>query len=97
MKEILKKFKKSRIFSLICILLFIGICFGIGASIAYVQHEANPTDEAVKYFRAFAQQDYEKMYECLYQEKGYYIEKDMYVKEMKNLRERYTLESYDIK
>lgn len=97
MKEILKKFKKSRIFSLICILLFIGICFGIGASIAYVQHEANPTDEAVKYFRAFAQQDYEKMYECLYQEKGYYIEKDMYVKEMKNLRERYTIDSYDIK
>ena len=97
MKELLKKFKKSRIFSLICILLFIGICFGIGASIAYVQHEANPTDEAVKYFRAFAQQDYEKMYECLYQEKGYYIEKDMYVKEMKNLRERYTIDSYDIK
>lgn len=97
MKEILKKVKKSRIFSLICILLFIGACFGIGASIAYVQHEANPMDEAVTYFRAFAQQDYEKMYQCLYQEKGYYIEKDMYIKEMKKLREGYTIDSYDIK
>ena len=97
MKAILKKIRKSRIFSLICILLFIGICFGIGASIAYVQHEANPTDEAVKYFRAFAQQDYEKMYQCLYQEKGYYIEKDMYIREMKKLRKEYTIDTYDIK
>lgn len=97
MKKILKKIKKSRIFSLICILLFIGVCFGIGASIAYIQHEANPTDEAVTYFRAFVQHNYDKMYQCLYQEKGYYIDKDMYMDEMKKVRESYTIDSYDIK
>lgn len=96
MKTILKKIKKSRIFSLICILLFIGVCFGIGGSIAYVQHEANPTDEAAMYFRAFVQKNYEKMYDCLYQAKGYYIDKTMYMNEMKKLRENYTIDSYDI-
>lgn len=97
MKEVLKKIKKSRIFSLICILLFIGVCFGIGSIIAYVQHEANPTDVAVTYFRAFVQQNYDKMYECLYQTEGYYIDKDMYTEEMKELRKNYTIDSYEIK
>lgn len=96
MKKIVTKIKKSRIFSLICVLLFIGACFGIGASIAYVQHEADPTDEAVTYFRAFVQHNYEKMYECLYQDEGYYIDKEMYLAEMKKLRESYTIDSYDI-
>lgn len=97
MKEVLKKIKKSRIFSLICILLFIGVCFGIGSFIAYIQHEANPTDVAVTYFRAFVQQNYDKMYECLYQTEGYYIDKDMYTEEMKELRKSYTIDSYEIK
>lgn len=97
MKEVLKKIKKSRIFSLIGILLFIGVCFGIGSLIAYVQHEANPTDVAVTYFRSFVQQNYDKMYECLYQTEGYYIDKDMYTQEMKELRKNYTIDSYEIK
>lgn len=97
MKEVLKKIKKSRIFSLICILLFIGACFGIGSLIAYVQHEANPTDVAVTYFRSFVQQNYDKMYDCLYQTEGYYIDKDMYTEKMKELRKSYTIDSYEIK
>lgn len=97
MKKVLKNIKKSRIFSLICILLFIGICMGAGSLIAYIQHEANPTDMAVTYFKAFVQQNYDKMYECLYQEQGYYIDKSMYIEEIKKLRESYTIDSYEIK
>lgn len=97
MRTIFNKLKKSRVFSMICILLFIAVCFGIGASVAYVQHEADPTDEAATYFRAFVQQNYEKMYECLYQDEGYYIDKEMYMEEMRRLRENYTIDSYDIK
>ena len=91
MKEVLKKIQKSRIFSLICILLFIGVCFGIGSLIAYIQHEADPTDMAVTYFRAFVQQDYDKMYECLYTDDGYYIDKNIYTAEMKKIRKDYTI------
>lgn len=97
MKEVLKKIQKSRIFSLICILLFIGVCFGIGSLIAYIQHEADPTDMAVTYFRAFVQQDYDKMYECLYTDDGYYIDKNIYTTEMKKIRKDYTIDSYEIK
>lgn len=97
MKEGIKKIKKSRMFSLICVLLFIGGCMGIGSLIAYIQHESNPTDVVVTYFRAFVQQNYDKMYECLYQDEGYYIDKNMYVKEMKKIRQNYVIDSYDIK
>ena len=96
MKEVIKKIKKSRIFSLICILLFICVCMGIGSGIAYVQHESDPTDVAVTYFRAFVQKNYEKMYECLYQDEGYYIDKEMYINKIKKLRETYVIDSYDI-
>ena len=57
MKEVFRKIKKSRVFSLICILVFIGVCMGTGSLIAYIQHESNPTDVAVSYFRAFVQQN----------------------------------------
>lgn len=97
MKGIIKKIKKSRIFSLICILLFIGVCMGIGSFAAYIQHEANPTDVVVKYFRAFVQRDYDKMYECLFQDEGYYIDKNIYTAHMKKMREDYIIDSYDIK
>lgn len=97
MKKVFRKIKKSRLFSLVCILAFIGVCMGTGSLIAYIQHESNPTDIVVTYFRAFVQQNYEKMYECLYQDEGYYIDKKMYMEYMKNLRKNYTIDSYNIK
>ncbi|MCI8956939.1 MAG: hypothetical protein HFG29_08130 [Eubacterium sp.] len=97
MKEVLRKIKKSRVFSLICILVFIGVCMATGSLIAYIQHESNPTDVVVSYFRAFVQQNYEKMYECLYQDDGFYIDKNMYIENMKKLRQSYVIDSYDIK
>ena len=97
MKEVFRKIKKSRVFSLICILVFIGVCMGTGSLIAYIQHESNPTDVAVSYFRAFVQQNYEKMYQCIYQDEGFYIDKNMYMENMKNLRQSYVIDSYDIK
>ena len=65
MEQILKKIYKSRIFGLISILFFIAVCMGIGAFAAYVKHVSNPTEQAVTYFRAFMQQDYDTMYNLL--------------------------------
>lgn len=97
MKEKLKKIKKSRMFSLVQILFFIAVCIAIGAGIAYVGHEADPTEQAVKYFRAFVQKDYEKMYEYIDKEDGYYLNKDMYVSTVKKMRESMVIDSYNIK
>lgn len=95
MKELINKIRKSRIFSLICILLFISICFGIGAAAAYINHESDPTDVASNYFRAFVAMDYNKMYSYIDKEDAY-VEKTLYTKKMENLRKQYTIDSYDI-
>lgn len=97
MKEKLKKIRKSRIFSLVQILIFIAVCIVAGAFIAYVQHESDPTEQAVVYFRAFVQKNYDKMYERVDKEDGYYLSKDMYVDKIKELRESITIDSYVIK
>ena len=97
MKEKLKKIRKSRIFSLMKILIFIAICIGAGSVIAYIEHESDPTEQAVVYFRAFVQKDYEKMYDCVDQESGYYLNKEMYVNTAKKMRESMMIDSYNIK
>lgn len=97
MKKMFKKIVKSRAFSLIGILLFIGGCIGIGALAAYINHESDPTEQAVAYFRAFVQQDYEKMYSCLDIADGYYIDKNIYIENMKKTRSNMTIDSYEIK
>ncbi len=97
MKEKLKKIKNSRILSLFGILLFIAVCIGVGAFAAYVQHEADPTECAVQYFRAFVQKDYNKMYESLDREEGYYINKKMFCDTIRKMRESYVIDTYEIK
>lgn len=97
MKDKLKKIRKSRIFSLVKILIFIAVCIVAGAFIAYVQHESDPTEQAVVYFRAFVQKNYDKMYECIDKEDGYYLNKDMYVDKVKEIRESTVIDSYTIK
>lgn len=97
MKEKLKKIRKSRIFSLVQILFFIAVCIAIGAGIAYVEHGSDPTEQAVQYFRAFVQKDYEKMYESIDKVEGYYLNKDMYIKTVKEMRESMVIDSYNIK
>lgn len=92
----LKKLKKSRIFSLVQILLFIGICFVIGATAAYMQNKSDPTDKAVLYFRAFLENDYEEMYQCVEKQEGAHIDKDMYISVMKNIRNNMNIDSYKI-
>ena len=96
MKEKLKKVMRGRIISLLFILMFIAICMGIGSGLAYVKHESDPMEIAVQYFRAFVQQDYNKMYDCLTKNKGYYINKKMYIDTMKNMRSRFVIDSYEI-
>lgn len=97
MKNIVKKIMKSRIFSLLGILLFIAACIGIGALAAFINHESDPTNQAIVYFRAFVQQDYNKMYSCLDVDDGYYINKDMYTSSMKKVRSSMTIDAYEIK
>lgn len=95
-----KKFKKilhSRIFTLIVILLFIAVCMGIGAVTAYIRHESDPTEQAVKYFRAFMQQDYKQMYSLIDVKEGYYIDRDRYEEIMKKSRMNTSIDSYEIK
>ena len=96
MEQILKKIYKSRIFGLISILFFIAVCMGIGAFAAYVKHVSNPTEQAVTYFRAFMQQDYDTMYNLLDKKDGYYISKDRYKEIMQKTRESMTIDSYKI-
>lgn len=96
MKEKLKRIKKSRIFNLFEILLFIAVCIGAGALAAFINHESDPTELAVVYFRAFVQQDYDTMYECLEIEEGSYVNKDMYKAAMKEIRDNMVIDTYDI-
>lgn len=96
MKDKIRKIIKSRIFTLFGILLFIAVCMAAGSLIAFVQHESDPAEQAVAYFRAFVQQDYDKMYSCLKIEDGSYIDKSMYTAEIKKIRENMVIDSYDI-
>lgn len=96
MRKILKKIYKSRIFGLISILVFIAVCMGIGAFAAYVKYVSNPTEQAVTYFRAFMQQDYDTMYNLLDKKEGYYISKDRYKEIMQKNRESIVIDSYKI-
>ena len=94
MGDILRKLRKSRIVSLIQILLFIAVCAAVGAFVAYFEHENDPTDEAAKYFRAFIAGDYDTMYDCVYKQDNYYINKNMYKEQMKQIRQNYVIDTY---
>lgn len=96
MRAKLKKLVGSRIFRLFGILVFIAVCMGIGSIMAYIEHESDPTEKAVVYFRAFVQRDYDKMYDCLELDSTYYVNKEMYKQTMKNIRENMVIDSYEI-
>ncbi len=61
MKQVIKKIVKSRVFSVVKVLLFVLVCGTIGATAAYIHHESDPTEVAVEYFKAFMKQDYKAM------------------------------------
>ena len=70
-----KSIIRERVVSLFFILIFIAVCMGIGAGMAYINHESDPTDVAAGYFRAFVSSDFNKMYDYLTKEKEVYIKK----------------------
>lgn len=91
-----KKFKKTRIYSLLQILFFIALCFCIGAGAAYIKHQSDPTDVAVAYFRAFLENDYEEMFSYVEKGDNHYIDKDKYIENMKTIRNNMKIDSYEI-
>ena len=95
-KKILSKLYKSRLFDFVLVFGFIGICFAVGGSAAYIHHEDNPTDEAIAYFRSFIQSDFDNMYKYLDQDDGY-INKQEYVNRMKLIRRSIPIDNYKIK
>ena len=58
MKNQIKKWMNSRIFSFVKVLVFIAVCAVIGIVAGYIHHESDPTEVAVNYFKAFMKQDY---------------------------------------
>ena len=95
MKEKFKRFRKTRIYSFLMILLAIAVCVLIGMGIAFYQHANNPIDEGSKYLRAFIMQDYDTMYKMIDKDTSK-ISKDKFVEKMKSLRQTYDIDSYDI-
>ena len=95
MKEKFKRFRKTRIYSFLMILLAIAVCVLIGMGIAFYQHANNPTDEGSKYLRAFIMQDYDTMYKMIDKDTSK-ISKEKFVEKMKSLRQTYDIDSYDI-
>lgn len=91
-----KSIIRERVVSLFFILIFIAVCMGIGAGMAYINHESDPTDVAAGYFRAFVSSDFNKMYDYLTKEKEVYINKETYIEAMKQMRLQYTIDSYEI-
>lgn len=91
-----KSIIRERVVSLFFILIFIAVCMGIGAGMAYINHESDPTDVAAGYFRAFVSSDFNKMYDYLTKEKEVYINKETYTEAMKQMRLQYTIDSYEI-
>lgn len=69
---------------------------GIGISAAYINHESDPTEEAIIYFRAFVGRDYDKMYDCLDIDHDYYLDKKVYTEYIDNLRDDDEIGSYEI-
>lgn len=97
MKKKYKRIFKSRFVRLIIILIFIAVCIAIGSAVAYVKHESDPTEDAVIYFRAFVQKDYDKMYDCISFDESDYVNKDRYKDTVKKVREKLTIDSYKVK
>ncbi|MCR5429968.1 MAG: hypothetical protein K6E58_01900 [Eubacterium sp.] len=95
MKEKFKKFRKTRLYSFLTILVAITVCILIGMGIAFYQHANNPTDEGSKYLRAFIMQDYDTMYKMVDKDTTK-ISKEKFIEKMKSLRQTYEIDSYDI-
>ena len=95
MKEKFKKFRKTRLYSFIIILIAIAVCVFIGMGIAFYQHANNPTNEGSKYLRAFIMQDYNTMYKMIDKDTTD-ISKEKFVEKMRSLRQTYNIDSYDI-
>ena len=95
MREKFKKFRKTRLFSFIIILLSIAVCVFIGMGIAYYQHANNPTDEGSKYLRAFIMADYDTMYKMIDKDTSN-ISKEKFTEKMLSLRQTYVIDSYEI-
>ena len=94
-KENFKKFRKTRAYSFVIILVAIAACILIGMGIAAYQHANNPTDEGSKYLRAFIMQDYNTMYKMVDKDTTK-ISKEKYIEKMRSLRQTYDIDSYDI-
>ncbi|MBP5772853.1 MAG: hypothetical protein J6W35_02155 [Eubacterium sp.] len=94
-KEKFKKFRKTRVYSFVIILIAIAACILIGMGIASYQHANNPTDEGSKYLRAFIMQDYDTMYKMVDKDTTK-ISKEKYIEKMRSLRQTYDIDSYDI-
>ncbi len=95
MKEKFKKFKKTRAYSFVIILIAIAACILIGMGIALYQHANNPTDEGSRYLRAFIMKDYNTMYKMVDKDTTK-ISKEKYIEKMRSLRQTYQIDSYDI-
>ena len=93
--EKFKKFKKTRAYSFVIILLAIAACILVGMGIAFYQHANNPTDEGSRYLRAFIMQDYNTMYKMIDKD-TMKISKKEYIEKMRSLRQTYEIDSYDI-
>lgn len=95
-KEKYKVLKKKRWFSLVQIIIFIALCITIGCSAAYINHESDPTDRAVEYFKYFVQKNYEKMYDFVDQSEGTYVDKSLYMEKIKKIRNSIEIDTYEI-
>lgn len=95
MREKFSKFRKTRIYSFIIILIAITVCILVGMGIAFYQHANNPTDEGSKYLRAFIMQDYKTMYKMVDKNTSK-ISEQKYIEKMRSLRQTYNIDSYDI-
>ena len=93
--EKFKKFKKTRAYSFVIILLAIAGCILLGMGIAFYSHANNPTNEGSKYLRAFIMQDYNTMYKMIDKDTTK-ISKEKYIEKMRSLRQTYEIDSYDI-
>ena len=82
-KDTFARFKKSRVYSFVLILVAIAVCILIGMGIAFYQHANNPTDEGSKYLRAFIMQDYNTMYKLV--DKDNKISKEKFIEKMRSM------------
>ncbi len=94
-KEKFTKFRKTRVYSFVIILIAIAACILIGMGIAVYQHANNPTNEGSKYLRAFIMQDYDTMYKMVDKDTSK-ISKEKFIEKMRSLRQTYEIDSYDI-